>query len=212
MSKSTRHSPRVSNRDLARLFAHVVPTAACDIWLGAVGSDGYGKFSVHNDVDGTRIVSPHHVAAARRFGPVPLGATLMHDCDVRVCVSTDPGHVRVATQRENMRQAARRGRLAGPRPGLVDVRGKVGASRAVQAAIGAAVAGGAGPQELAAVLAVVLAAGDPLRDLVCLFDPPPWRGDVAVAAFPVDLFDAAAQAVAVPVSRRIDSLPLFDLD
>jgi len=124
------------------------------------------------------------------------------------CVSTDPGHVRVATQRENMRQAARRGRLAGPRPGLVDVRGKVGASRAVQAAIGAAVAGGAGPQELA----VVLAAGDPLRDLVCLFDPPPWRGDVAVAAFPVDLFDAAAQAVAVPVSRRIDSLPLFDLD
>jgi hypothetical protein len=166
---------------------------------------------VQNDVDGARIVSPHHVAAAQRFGPVPLGATLMHDCDVRVCVSTDPGHVRIATQRENMRQAARRGRLAGPRPGLVDVRGKVGASRAVQAAIGAAAVRGAGPQELAAVLAEVLAAGDPLRGLVALFDPPTWRGDVAVAGFPVDLFDAVAQAVAVPVSRRIDSLPLFDL-
>ena len=212
MSKSTRHSPRVSNRDLARLFAHVVPTAACDIWLGAVGSDGYGKFSVHNDVDGTRIVSPHHVAAARRFGPVPLGATLMHDCDVRVCVSTDPGHVRVATQRENMRQAARRGRAAGPRPGLVDVRGKVGASRAVQAAIGAAAAGGASSDELAAVLGQVLAAGDPLRGLVALFDAPPHRADVAVASFPVDLFDAAARAVQIPASRRIDSLPLFDLD
>ena len=146
------------------------------------------------------------------FGPVPLGATLMHDCDVRVCVSTAPGHVRVATQRENMRQAARRGRAVGPRPGLVDVRGKVGASRAVQAAIGAAAASGASPQELAAVLARVLADGDPLRGLVALFDLAPFDPDVAVALFPVDLFDAAAQAVHIPPSRWIDSQPLFYLD
>ena len=212
MSKSTRRSPRVSNLDLARLYARVVPTSSCDIWMGAVGSDGYGKFSVSNRFDGTRIVSPHHVAAARMFGPVPLGATLMHDCDVRVCVSTEPGHVRIATQRENMRQAARRGRAAGPRPGLVDVRGKVGASRAVQSAIGDAVASGASPQELAQVLARVLAAGDPLRSLVALFDAPPRSADVAMDVFPVDLFDVAAQAAQVPASRRIDSLPLFEFE
>lgn len=202
----------MSNRDLARLFAHVVPTASCDIWVGAVGSDGYGRFSVHNEVDGARIVSPHHVAAARMFGPVPLGATLMHDCDVRVCMSTDPGHVRIATQGENMRQAARRGRAVGPRPGMVDVRGKVGASRAVQAAIADAARAGATPDELAQVLARVLAEGDPLRGLVALFDPPKFHMDAAVVAFPVDLFDPAAQAAQIPASRRIDSQPLFDLE
>ena len=179
--------------------------------MGAVGSDGYGKFFIRNAEDGARIVSPHLVAAAMTFGPVPIGATLMHDCDVRICVATSPGHVRVSTQRENMRQAARRGRAAGPRPGLVDVRGKVGASRAVQSAIGAAAADGASPRELVAVLAAVLAAGDPLRGLVALFDPELGAGplDVPVAPFPVDLFDAAAQVMPIPASRRIDSLPLF---
>ena len=213
MSKSTRHSPRVTGRDLARLVAHVVPTSACDIWVGAVGSDGYGKFSVRDAVDGERIVTPHHVAAALAFGPVPLGATLMHDCDVRVCVATRPGHVRISTQGENMRQAARRGRAVGPRPGLVDVRGKVGAARAVQAAVLGAARAGASPDELADVLGRVLAEGDPLRELVALFDPPRYRADTAAASvFPVDLFDVAAQCAQIPVPRWIDSRPLFDLD
>lgn len=68
-------------------------------------------------------MSPHLVAATLKFGPVPLGPTLMHDCDVRICVTTGPGHVRVATQGENMRRGKRRVRG----PGLVDVRGNVGA-------------------------------------------------------------------------------------
>ena len=130
--------------------------------MGAVGSDGYGRFSIRNDEDGERMITPHQVAARLAFGPMPVGSTLMHDCDVRVCVSTAPGHVRVATQRENMVQAARRGRARGPRPGLVDVRGKVGASRAVQDAIRDA--GTDDPGALAAVLADCLAAGYPLRE------------------------------------------------
>ena len=88
------------------------------------------------------------------------------------------------TQRENMRQAARRGRAVGPRPGLVDVRGKVGASRAVQAAVAAAARAGATPDELADVLAGVLAEGDPLRGLIALFDPPRPRVDAAVPGVP----------------------------
>lgn len=52
----------------------------------------------------------------------------------------------------------------GPRPGRVDVRGKVGASRAIQAAL--ADAGNRFPEALAAVLEAVIAEGDPLRDLL----------------------------------------------
>lgn len=63
----------------------------------AVGWDGYGRFSVRSG-SVERIVSPHLVAATLKFGPVPVGSTLMHDCDVRICAATGPGHVRMATQ------------------------------------------------------------------------------------------------------------------
>jgi len=95
------------------------------------------------------------------------GVTILHDCDLRLCCRTDPGHVRVATQSENMQQAARSGRAAGPRPGLVDVRGKAGASRAVQTALRRA--SDRSPEGLAATLAAVVAAGDPRADLIPLF-------------------------------------------
>jgi hypothetical protein len=111
------------------------------------------------------MVTPHQVAAVLAFGELPAGVTLLHDCDVRLCVRTGPGHVRVGTQAENMRQAARRGRARGPRPGLVDVRGRVGASRAVQQAVRASTDRSPDglARVLAEVLAEVLAAGDPLR-------------------------------------------------
>ena len=196
MSKSQGVRLRLSHPDIARWAAKIVDTSTCRIWMGAVGSDGYGRFSIRNDDDGERMITPHQVAARLKFGPLPVGSTLMHDCDVRVCVSTGPGHVRVATQRENMWQAARRGRARGPRPGAVDVRGKVGASRAVQVGIGQA--GTADPVVLAGVLAACLAAGDPLRDFVPMFDLPTAGRSTTVGAwddFPADLF-------AVPPVRR----------
>ncbi len=113
------------------------------------------------------MLTPHQVGARLGFGPLPVDCTLMHDCEVRLCCSSAPGHVRIATQRENMRQAVARGRSRGPRPGLVDTRGVVGASRAIQAAIVSAVQAdpGIGKAALAAVLAAAVAAGDPLRHL-----------------------------------------------
>ena len=188
MSKSQGVPLRLSQADIARWQAKIAETSACAVWMGAVGSDGYGRFSIHHHGDGERMITPHQVAARLAFGPLPVGSTLMHDCDVRVCVSTAAGHVRVATQRENMWQAARRGRAAGPRPGLVDVRGKVGASRAVQEAV--RTAGTVDRDVLAVVLAKCLAAGDPLRTAYPLFEIDdsstslPQRWDES----PVDLF------------------------
>jgi len=95
---------------------------------------------------------------------------------------------------------------------LVDTRGVVGASRAIQAAIVSAVTAdpGIGKAELAAVLAAAVAAGDPLRHLVPLFDAPLpvavswWPDD-----FPVDLFDA--RAAPLRAVSTVHTLSLFDL-
>jgi hypothetical protein len=170
--------------------------------MGAVGSDGYGRVAISNKYDGARMFTPHQIAARLRFGMIPVGATVLHDCEVRLCCRTDPGHVRIGTQAENMRDAVRRGRAVGPRPGRVDVRGKVGASRAIQAALAESV--DRSPDALAAVLAEVIADGDPWRDWLPLFDVAPAP---APAGAPVLIAPAPAS---VP-RAVVDSWPLFDL-
>ena len=107
-----------------------------------------------------------------------------------------------------MRQAVARGRAVGPRPGRVDVRGKAGASRAIQAALRDA--RDRSPTGLAAVLAAVIAEGDPWRDLHPLFDLPDQHTTSVnlVAAFSGL---AAPGGVLVRAGRRgpVESLPLF---
>jgi hypothetical protein len=173
--------------------------------MGAVGSDGYGRIAVRNAEDGARTLTPHQVGACLGYGPIPAGATVLHDCEVRLCCRAAPGHLRVGTQAENMRQAVARGRAVGPRPGRVDVRGTAGASRAIQAALTAAA--DRSPAGRAAVLAAVIAEGDPWRDLHPLFDLPPHPTPAPVSG-------VGGLPAAVPVSARrrvpVGSLPLFD--
>jgi hypothetical protein len=201
VSKSQGRPVRLSNLDVARWAHGLLLTATCHIWTGAVGSDGYGRIAVKNKYDGPRMVTPHQIAAALRFGPIPAGATVLHDCEVRLCCRTDPGHVRIGTQGENVRDAVRRGRMVGPRPGRVDVRGKVGASRAIQAALATAV--DQSPRALAAVLAAVIAEGDPLRDLLPLFPEP------AIAAVSAGRVGAGGEPAARGRVAPVESLPLF---
>ena len=151
VSQSQGRPLRLSHADIVRWHEHVLLTATCHVWMGAVGSDGYGRFQINNKYDGTRMLTPHQVAARLGFGPIPEGATLLHDCEVRLCCRYGTGHVRGRhAEREH---AARGGPGPGgrPRPGRVDVRGKVGASRAIQAALRDAV--DRSPDALAAVLA-----------------------------------------------------------
>jgi hypothetical protein len=176
--------------------------------------DGRGRVrrvravQITNKFDGTRMLTPHQVAARLGFGPIPEVATLLHDCEVRLCCRYGTGHVGVGTQSENMRQAVARGRAVGPRPGRVDVRGKVGASRAIQAAVRDAA--DRSPGALAAALAGVIADGDPTRDMLKLFDtdraaPTP----IPRPPLPVRFMPGA---VLLPAGRSaaVASLPLFD--
>jgi len=221
MSKSTLPSARLSRADVQRLRAQIVPTASCALWMGAVGSDGYGRFWVSTPattpnvdpavrVRGGRVITPHAAVSALVFGPLPLGSTHLHDCDVRLCVNTHPGHLRRGTQRENVRQAVARGQLRGPKPGMVDVRGPAGASRAIQDAIRAAItAGPTSPAVLAHILAEVIAEGFPMVDVLPLFDEPAHVAVPGVDDFPADLF-AVAPPTPVQVAAA-EAVPLFDL-
>lgn len=201
VSKSQGRPVQLSQMDVARWWRHVLPTGTCHIWMGAVGSDGYGRVAVKSEDGGSRMLTPHQVGARIRFGMIPAGATVLHDCEVRLCCRTDPGHVRIGTQSENMRDAARRGRAVGPRPGRTDVRGKVGASRAIQAALAAST--DRSPDALAAVLSAVIAQGDPWRDLLALFEVEP------VSPSGLRVFTGAS-AVAQRLAA-VDSWPLFEL-
>ncbi len=211
MSQSQGRPLRLSHADIVRWHQHVLRTATCHVWMGAVGSDGYGRFQITNKYDNTRMLTPHQVAARLGFGPIPEGATLLHDCEVRLCCRYGTDHVEVGTQSENMRHAVARGRAVGPRPGRVDVRGKVGASRAVQAALREAV--DRSPAGLARVLAGVIADGDPMRDLLPLFDAPDRRAAAAAPALRLPMrAKSPLGAVLLPARRPVpaSSLPLFE--
>src|SRR5664279_5673790 len=183
VSQSWGRPLRLSHADIVRWRAQLLVTGTCHVWMGAVGSDGYGR--------------------------IPAGATVLHDCEVRLCCRAAPGHLRVGTQSENMRQAVARGRAVGPHPGRVDVRGKAGASRAIQAALRAVT--DRSPAALAAVLASVIAEGDPLRDLHPLFDLPAHPDGASVPAVVAFPGAGAPGGVLVRAGRRgpVESFPLF---
>lgn len=81
----------------------------CWLWTAAtVKSLGYGRFGFGREVDYA------HRASWRIFrGPIPKGMFVCHRCDVRHCVN--PGHLFIGSQRENMRDAADKGRIKLPR-------------------------------------------------------------------------------------------------
>ena len=107
-----------------------------------------------------------------------------------------------------MRQAVARGYHRGPKPGMVDVRGPAGASRAIQDAVRAAItAGSTSPVLLAQVLAGVIAEGFPLVDVLPLFTEPTRVPAAGIDEFPADLFAVPPLA---PAWAAVETVPLFD--
>lgn len=67
--------------------------------------EGYGQIG-----DGKRVRTTHRVAYELSNGPIPDGQLIRHKCDNRRCVN--PGHLLAGTQRDNMRDAVERNRVA----------------------------------------------------------------------------------------------------
>lgn len=105
--------PKVPNDE--RFWLKVRKTKGCWLWLGALDKDGYGKFQITL----ARIVgvkkTPQRYVRAHRYafelvkGCLPRGS-LLHECDVKACVRVNSKHVREGTQKQNVRDALRRGR------------------------------------------------------------------------------------------------------
>jgi hypothetical protein len=114
--------PVVHAAEIARFEAKIVvgPGEHCSIWRGAIGDDGYGRFSITRG-GRERTVKPHRYAAAYRLGvPIEVGEVVEHVvCDNPICCRAHPdraiGHVWPSTQGDNLRRMAHRGRGGGSR-------------------------------------------------------------------------------------------------
>ena len=69
----------------------------------------YGYFGAY-DEGRTISIRPHRFSYFLANGEIPDDKVVMHTCDVPLCVN--PNHLRLGTQRENILDASKKGRIA----------------------------------------------------------------------------------------------------
>lgn len=106
----------LTDADVARFWSKVKRGDGCWLWRGSVNSaNGYGQFGVtgpgaHGKY---KVLTAHRVVWTLSHGAIPDGQSILHHCDVPTCVN--PAHLFLGTHRMNIEDAARKGRLHGPR-------------------------------------------------------------------------------------------------
>lgn len=91
-----------------RLERFQVKGDGCWSWSGSKDGKGYGTISNRNQ----GVNSPekaHRVSYEKHFGEIPDGMIVRHKCDNPEC--TNPDHLELGTQKENMQDCSRRNRL-----------------------------------------------------------------------------------------------------
>jgi hypothetical protein len=79
-----------------RFWAKVIKTDDCWIWIGAIGSEGYGRFT--DDIPKT--IAPHRYSYKLKHGAIPEGMVVRHMCHNPLCVN--PVHLKLGTQEQNI--------------------------------------------------------------------------------------------------------------
>lgn len=106
----------------ARYWPRVDKSGPGGCWLWASTRNprnGYGMFGGPRELrpSGKSHCVPryaHRVAWELAHGPIPDGQWVLHSCDVPYCVN--PAHLFLGTQKDNMADAAQKGRLHVARP------------------------------------------------------------------------------------------------
>jgi len=111
-------------RELDRFFRKVIKGPRpedCWLWVGAIGDDGYGRFSIRRD-GREKVVRPQRLLFEHLTGrALTPDVELLHDCDVPICVHVARGsesHLFEGDHPMNMRDREQKGRAGRGRVGM----------------------------------------------------------------------------------------------
>lgn len=101
---SRKYGPRKKQDLAARLWRRVAKGDGCWLWTGATfKATGYGQIRVN----GTSVTA-HRVAYQVANGPITVGLSVCHRCDVRLCCN--PAHLFLGTAKDNAADMVQKGR------------------------------------------------------------------------------------------------------
>jgi hypothetical protein len=107
MSKNMgKYQPRTKGFNLENIENHyeVDANTGCWNWTRSKFACGYGAKTIRG-----KQFYAHRLSYELHRGPIPKGLVVMHICDNRACIN--PSHLMADTQRENIMDARRKGRL-----------------------------------------------------------------------------------------------------
>lgn len=102
-----------------KFWAKVVVKDGCWGWIAATSPAGYAKIMLR--VDGRKIyLGGHRVSWELHHGAIPVGLSVLHRCDNRIC--TNPGHLFLGSAADNVADMVAKGRNVNPSLALNDQR------------------------------------------------------------------------------------------